>query len=1125
MKNIIKNIFILSTLVLLVSPLFSYAITVPWERPATGRIHPQQVNDDVLIGRTASSTNSKLEVSGTTTANNFVATSTTATSSLQRTSITGAISLLGEYFTNFTSYVRSLFSATAPLSYNSSTGEFSCPTCGSGGSAFPFTVTGYGVSTSTTVGFLNGIMTTASSTLNGGIKIDTSTTTSGTTTNLAILGVTAGRLLATNAIGTVVSTSTIGNNQLQNSTIALTDANSTLTIGGSPASLGGTLTATLNLASQNIWTGASTTFTNGVSITNGTTTNATSTTLAVSGSGTSTRITNNLNVGGNINIGGSATNTFTNGLSITGGCFAINNVCLSTGGGSLSGGTAGMLASWINGTTLTATGTPTFANFFGTSSATSTLTGQLLVDRIQVGSTTSTSTFANGLNISAGCFSINGVCISGSGAGSSSWVIKSRGVATSSGTHATGRVATTVPLTANQVLRVTGDVSINCQQQQYVHIAVKPSTGATTTIARTYSDGCAVFQYLQRSMTGEYIATTSMNAEIYFGLVDLSIASTTNDVFSAGTSSIAYEILEYASGGGGGGTPGGSDTQVQFNDGGSFGGAVGFVWNKLKATLGVGTTTPTNAILTLSSSTAPQIRLTDGSLTSAQWIFRNMSGAFALTTTTPDTYASSSNATALYITSNGKVSIGTSTNFATLHLWEQLGTGASPSFLMGGNPGGDTDYWQARITDNGTDDDDLFQIGRGTTPGNTPLLTLTHLGNFGVGSTSPMSKLSVHAGSADTNLNLFTVASSTASATTTLFNITNTGTVEVGTGATNISLNGPALSYFTNGLGVGSTTPWAGLSVATSSTNSIVGNLVASFATSSNATAFLNFTATSTEAATTSPFAGFRLNTGSSTPFNYGTLDQVNILGRINQYGWLQSFYDAITLNAADTQEIADGGPAGVPWKFMEDNIGSFLPVNSLGSRYVTLRTWATTTNNGAGLFFTPTASLSSASNTPIYESRVRIDPITATNTIAHYVGFTSTSPVGTTFETVPTTGCYFTASSTRPNWYFVGRSNSGAQTIMDTGIASSTSVTARGSFHLLRIELTTDRCVGFITIGGTGSGAQQRKRIEVSTTTPTGAIGVSAGTYFANGAAGPGAGLQEFDVQNSRIWYQDPLW
>ena len=45
---------------------------------------------------------------------------------------------------------------------------------------------------------------------------------------------------------------------------------------------------------------------------------------------------------------------------------------------------------------------------------------------------------------------------------------------------------------------------------------------------------------------------------------------------------------DIGSGGGGGGTPGGSDTQVQFNDGGStFGGDVAFTWDKTTNILGV----------------------------------------------------------------------------------------------------------------------------------------------------------------------------------------------------------------------------------------------------------------------------------------------------------------------------------------------------------------------------------------------------------------------------------------------------------------------------------------------------------------------------------------------------------
>ena len=43
---------------------------------------------------------------------------------------------------------------------------------------------------------------------------------------------------------------------------------------------------------------------------------------------------------------------------------------------------------------------------------------------------------------------------------------------------------------------------------------------------------------------------------------------------------------------GGSGTPGGSNTQVQFNDNGSFGGDSNFVWNNTNKRLGIGTTSP-----------------------------------------------------------------------------------------------------------------------------------------------------------------------------------------------------------------------------------------------------------------------------------------------------------------------------------------------------------------------------------------------------------------------------------------------------------------------------------------------------------------------------------------------------
>lgn len=122
--------------------------------------------------------------------------------------------------------------------------------CGSGSGSFPwpFTKQNSGSQATTTVmEWIGGFMSDASSTLT------TFTYTNATGTNLALTSLSPNSLVASNSLGGLVSTSTIGNNQLQNSTIALTDSGSTLTIGGSPSALGGTLTATLNLAHSNVW--------------------------------------------------------------------------------------------------------------------------------------------------------------------------------------------------------------------------------------------------------------------------------------------------------------------------------------------------------------------------------------------------------------------------------------------------------------------------------------------------------------------------------------------------------------------------------------------------------------------------------------------------------------------------------------------------------------------------------------------------------------------------------------------------------------------------------------------------------------------------------------------------------
>ena len=78
---------------------------------------------ETLVGIGTTSPYSMLSVAGQVVAQNYIATSTTATSTLPRLSITTGISILGEYFENFTTYVRSLF--TAGTGINISSGSIS----------------------------------------------------------------------------------------------------------------------------------------------------------------------------------------------------------------------------------------------------------------------------------------------------------------------------------------------------------------------------------------------------------------------------------------------------------------------------------------------------------------------------------------------------------------------------------------------------------------------------------------------------------------------------------------------------------------------------------------------------------------------------------------------------------------------------------------------------------------------------------------------------------------------------------------------------------------------------------------------------------------------------------------
>lgn len=74
-----------------------------------------------------------------------------------------------------------------------------------------------------------------------------------------------------------------------------------------------------------------------------------------------------------------------------------------------------------------------------------------------------------------------------------------------------------------------------------------------------------------------------------------------------------------AGGGGGSGSPGGSNTQVQFNDSGAFGGDADFTWNKTTNALTVGTASSTQGSVVLANTSANSVTLQASNSTSAAW--------------------------------------------------------------------------------------------------------------------------------------------------------------------------------------------------------------------------------------------------------------------------------------------------------------------------------------------------------------------------------------------------------------------------------------------------------------------------------------------------------------------------
>ncbi len=234
--------------------------------------------DTLATGENATSTTLVLQ-------NGFVSTASSTLTRFSFTNATGTAATTTAFFATKGNFTTLCIAGDCQTTWPSG-----------GGSDFAFDPQSYGVSTTTTLGLLNGFISTASSTFTGGFNANKATTTSATSTNLAVTG-------AFNFLGTVITNVSTWFNGLFDTQLA-TKTTDNLTQGSTNKYYSDTLVNTYINASTTIpKTYTANTFTAAQifdSITRSTTTNATTTNLFSTTASSTNLFSSGLTVGSNI---------------------------------------------------------------------------------------------------------------------------------------------------------------------------------------------------------------------------------------------------------------------------------------------------------------------------------------------------------------------------------------------------------------------------------------------------------------------------------------------------------------------------------------------------------------------------------------------------------------------------------------------------------------------------------------------------------------------------------------------------------------------------------------------------------------------------------------------------------
>jgi len=325
--------------------------------------------------------------------------------------------------------------------------------------------------------------------------------------------------------------------------------------------------------------------------------------------------------------------------------------------------------------------------------------------------------------------------------------------------------------------------------------------------------------------------------------------------------------------------------------------------------------------------------------------------------------------------------------------------------------------------------------------------------------------------------------------------------------------------------GFGSSTPWGILSVASSTYDYLRPMFTVGTTTNSLFGVFSTSTNQRYNGAVSSgvngAVNGARVVIGNNGPFGWlAGMEQLWINGWWNQRDFQQFCDNPVGATAIAADGIAPCGG----FSFMEDGTGtltaSTTPAASGGQAFGAITTAAA--NDGAGVFLNSTSAgfLTLSTSTPSMEVYARIGnsqtaSTTASGNTGYVIGFTNLATAGTAYETAPTAGAFFQATSTN-NWQAITRTAS-ASTQTDTGVSSTTALTGSGNFRHFKIVADVDGVDFYIRTTESGP---LNKVARHTTNLPT--VVLNAGVHM--GRVNVGAMYATLDFYRLRVWWKSVL-